>query len=644
MALRRSGHQRIAILGSSKVEIGIARQATTQGRGIAVFKYLDSTIEGVLAVTVIAELGSVLFGVVSRNVLSYSFPWTDEVARFSLVILTFVGGAYAYRRNYLIAVEVLRNRLHPWMRTVCVVTVEWLVLGIGAYLLVSTAPLLSAGWGVRTLVLGVQETWFVVPVSVGAALLCVYSSAELGTFPKRVVLGVGAILVVAVGTILISQPAWQPFMVGQTALQWAILCVLFVGLLALGMPLAFVLVGASTTYLFYTGVAPASVVPQQMEDAVGSFIFLAVPFFILAGLIVTFLGTRLVRFVQALVGGYRGGTLNVVIIAMYLFSGISGSKAADVAAIGSSLSDLTRDTKRGEVAAVLSASAAMGETIPPSIAMLVLGSTTSLSIGALFAAGLLPAAVLAICLMAVAWVRAGPMAGTRQKISRQEVAATLWPALPVLPMPVILIGGIVSGIATPTEVSSFAVAYGVVLSFILARKRAIADLRRAVGQCAAMTGMVLLIVSGANAFTWILAIQGVLQGLSTLVASLGQHGDVWLFVAASIAVFIILGALLEGLPALIILGPLLVPAAAHLGINPVQYGIVLIIAMGIGAFSPPLGVGAYVATLVTRSTLEEVMGPIVPYLAVLIGGLILIAALPWISLSLPNLLHMTTSP
>ena len=332
--------------------------------------------------------------------------------------------------------------------------------------------------------------------------------------------------------------------------------------------------------------------------------------------------------------------LQVIVVCMYIVSGISGSKIADIAAVGTTMKDTMRREgyDAGETAAVLASGAVMGETVPPSIAMLVLASVTSLSIGTLFVAGLLPAAVMAACLMVLIYFRAGRRDSTR-KASPAEIGRAGVRAIPALVAPLILIGGIVSGIATPTEVSSTAVIYALVLAAGFYRALTFRQFWRVLASTAAQAGMVLFITSTASTFSWSLTLAKMPQSIAALFSVL--HGSAALFLLATIVTLVLMGALLEGLPALLIFGPLLLPLAPAFGINPLQYGLLLIIAMGLGAFSPPIGVGMFVTCSICDTSMENAARHMVPYLVVLAIGLLLVAFVPWFSLVGPALMGMS---
>jgi tripartite ATP-independent transporter DctM subunit len=376
-----------------------------------------------------------------------------------------------------------------------------------------------------------------------------------------------------------------------------------------------------------------------MVNGTGNFILLAVPFFILAGLIMERGGisVRLVRFIQSVVGHLRGGLLQVAVVSMYIVSGLSGSKPADVAAVGTVMRDELRERHgAAEGAAVLAASAIMGETVPPSIAMLIVGSITNVSVAAMFIGGLIPAAVIALSLMILIYLRARRSAApviARAPLPvmlRAGVAA----ALPLL-MPGILLGGILAGIATPTEVAAFAALYGLVLAVFVYREMDLRGFLGTVIDTAALTGVLLFIFAAASGFSWTLTIAYLPQRLVEMLHSVGNSTVI--FMLGSIVLLIVVGVLLEGLPSLNVLAPLLLPIAGKLGLSELHYALVLIIAMGVGGFMPLAGVGFYVCCAIMRSDIEAASRAMIPYLIVVLAGLLIVAFVPWFALFLPHL-------
>jgi tripartite ATP-independent transporter DctM subunit len=316
---------------------------------------------------------------------------------------------------------------------------------------------------------------------------------------------------------------------------------------------------------------------------------------------------------------------------MYLVSGISGSKAADMAAVAPVLFPEMRrqGSHPGELAALLASSSAMSETIPPSLVLISIGSVTGVSIAALFTGGLLPAAVAALGLVAVSWYRARGETPRGQRAPAKQVVRALVVALPGLTLPFIIRAAVIRGVATATEVSTIGVAYTALLGVFVYRQFDWRRLYPIFVETLALTGAVMLIIGTATAMAWALTQSGFSQWLvSAMTAVPGGHAG---FLAITIVAFIILGSVLEGLPAIILFGPLLFPVARALGINDVHYAIVVILAMGVGLFAPPFGVGYYSACAIGRVSPDDALWRIWPYLGALIVALVLVAAIPWLS-------------
>jgi tripartite ATP-independent transporter DctM subunit len=596
---------------------------------------LDAALDIIVALAMFGELAAVITDVIGRTLFDAPLLWADEVGALALTTMAFIGGAVAYRRDQHIAVRVLVEMMPIRLRAPLHAAADWLVLETAVVCFFTSFPLLVSRWDELTPLLEMHGTWLALPLTIGMALLAVYAVARLMAQPPQAVLTSLAVLLV-LNAVVWFAATYGPPAGSAAAIALAIGVVLVTVLL--GLPVGFALVLA--TALFLRQVYPAAMValPQNMADGVSRFVLLALPFFILAGFVMESGGIsrRLVLFVAALVGRLTGGLLQVVIVSMYIVSGISGSKAADVAAVGLVMRDMLdkEGYKRSEAAVVLASAAAMGECVPPSIAMLVLGSVTSLSMGALFAAGLLPAAVIALCLMALVFVRvrrlpAGPPAVVRGPLLRLGLDAVL-----PFSMPVLLFAGIFSGFATPTEISAFAVLYGLFLAMVVYRETGFRALTRVAADASTVAAMVLFTLAAAQTFSWALSAAQMPQALAALVFSWRDNTVV--FLLASIVALVVLGSLLEGLPALLILAPLLLPIATKLGISDLHYGIVLLIAMGVGAFLPPLGVGFYIACAIARAPMGPSTRAMVPYVAVLLVGLLLVTFVPWFTLALPR--------
>jgi tripartite ATP-independent transporter DctM subunit len=593
----------------------------------------------VLATALLGELGAVFANVIARTFFDVAFLWTDEVAKLALSTLAFVGGAVAYASGHHTYVRVLLKRFGLPGERMCIAAADLLVLLIAVVAGVSSLSLLETRWDELTPILQMPASWIVAPLTASMALLALAAIDRLTRQHRPTVIIAAAVLVTLLVFATATRSLWTPWFAGDVIVALG----LFFVTIFCALPIGFALILSTIAYLWITDTVPMVALPQNMVDGTGNFVLLALPFFILAGLVMERGGIslRLVQFVHALVGHFRGGLLHVMVMSMYLVSGLSGSKTADVAAVGSVMRDMLR--KEGydpaEGAAVLAASAAMGETVPPSIAMLVLGSVTTLSMAALFIGGLIPAAVVALCLMGLIFMRAarGP-SQAHQRAPLRVIAATGLRAILPLMMPVILFAGILLGIATPTEVSSFAVIYGLLLAGLVYRELDLQAFIRTVLDSATLAGMVLFILAAASGFSWTLTVAYLPQRLVDLLHSINDNAA--LFMIGSIVLLIVIGSLLEGLPALIILAPLLLPIAGSIGLSELHFGIVLLIAMGVGAFLPPAGVGVYVACAIMKTDIEGASRAMVPYLVVLIIALLIVAFVPWFTVSLPRAFNL----
>src|SRR6266436_2352821 len=597
---------------------------------------VDGFAEMLGIAALLGELILVLANVFARAYLHHSFLWADEVARLSLSVLAFIGGAVAYRRRDHAFVRIVLNLLPRPVERVCLALSDVLVLFVVALTGIASAEFLASSWGERTPILQLPATLIALPLPVGMALLALYAMSNLCRETWQMIAGLGGAFVLALFAAAATREVWLPWLGGDAAIMVA-LALFFVAIFS-GVPVGFVLLLSTATYLWAADAASFVVLPQTMVNGTGNFILLAVPFFILAGLIMERGGisVRLVRFIHTLVGHWRGGLLQVTVASMYVVSGLSGSKPADVAAVGTVMRDQLRERHgAAEGAAVLAASAIMGETVPPSIAMLIVGSITSVSLAALFIGGLVPAAVMALCLMVLIYVRAR-RAGT-PRVPRASFAtmlrAGLGAVLPLL-MPAMLLGGILFGVATPTEVAAFAVVYGLVLAVVGYRAMNLKSFMRTVADTAALTGVLLFIFAAASGFSWTLTVAYLPQRLVALLHAVGNSTEI--FMLGSIALLVVVGVLLEGLPSLNVLAPLLIPIAGKLGLSELHYALVLIIAMGIGGFMPLAGVGFYVCCAIMRCDIEEASRAMVPYVIVVLIGLIIVAFVPWFALALPK--------
>jgi C4-dicarboxylate transporter DctM subunit len=416
----------------------------------------------------------------------------------------------------------------------------------------------------------------------------------------------------------------------------------FLVMIGLTAPVAFAVGLSAVIGLYLSDTAPLLVVPQHMFSGADSFVLLAIPLFILAGGLMETGGisARLVHLARVLIGHLRGGLGMAVVVAEALFSGISGSTVADVSAIGSlMIPSLIRAGFRPDRAvAIVSAASAMGILIPPCLIMVVIAQIAGLSVGALFLAGFIPAAVLALAIMILIWIQARRDGlGGEARASLRELGLAVRGAIVPMMMPVIIFGAILGGIADPTEAAVLAVFYAFFVGVFVYKEIAWSDLPKIIVDSAVTSGVVIFMVGCASSFSWILASEQIPAEIARWMLALSQAP--WVFFVVSTIVFIVLGAILEGLPAIIICLPIFVPIAVRLGIDPLHYSIIVVAAIGLGLFLPPVGLGLYVASSFAKIRVDETFRAMAPYVLMLFLGIIVLIAFPALTLIVPQALY-----
>ena len=470
-----------------------------------------------------------------------------------------------------------------------------------------------------------RTRWSGGPRMIGALVMTIFALDIFRARPLRDMIA-GIVVTALIAGLYLAWDYLAPDTVPPTG---ALMQVGFFVTLVGSLPIGFALALAALIFIWVEGTLPGVIFAQQMARGIDNFVLLAIPFFILVGYLMEANGmsVRLIELLQRLVGHMRGGLNVVMVTSMVLFSGISGSKMADVAAVGAVMIPAARKSRQNPGSA----------TIPPCINLIIRGFVANLSIGGLFMAGLLPAGLMAAALIAVSIVF-----GTRTlAVDAIPAGSTvrMWAGAAVsLGLIALIFIGFKSGFATATEISAFAVLYALVVGAILFRELSPGAAARCFVHAANRSGLVLFIVATAQALAFVLTLQQIPHAVGQFMVSLSQTGGIWLFIVLSIAILIVMGSVLEGAAALIIFGPLLVPVAGQLGIEPLHFGVVLVIAMGIGLFAPPLGLGLYGACLIGRVPIEQTVKPILAYLGLLLLCLLLIAFVPAISMMLPRAL------
>jgi tripartite ATP-independent transporter DctM subunit len=589
-------------------------------------------LEVLSALLMIVIIGLLLTAVLTRYVFSQPLVWVDEIVSLSFIWVTMIGAALAMHRNehlrLTIVVEQLPKAWRPYVQGFALASVGAFLIALIPYALEYT----QEEWVIRTPALDMPNAFRVAAIPFGlTAMLAVVLTYASKTIPMRPLLTaaalVGALSALGFGLsdVLPELGSWNMliFLVG----------IVSVGLVA-GVPIAFCFGLGALSYLAFTTHVPLLIVVGRMDEGMSSIILVSVPIFVLLGCVLdaTGMGKAIVDFLGTLIGHLKAGMSYVLLGSLFIVSGISGSKVSDMATVAPALFPemKRRGNKPKEMVALLATGAAMADTVPPSIVLIVLGSVAGVSIAGLFQSGFVVAGVLLLSLLVLArWKARHEQTEGAKRAPVKVMWRFLVLAAPALVLPFLIRSAVGGGVATATEVSTIAVLYALVIGQVMYGGIGLRKLYDMLTETAALSGAILLILGAASAMAWAITQSGVVQKLSLFLTTL--PGGQAAFLAVTVLVFLILGCLLEGLPAVLLLAPIMFPIAKKLGINDIHYSMVIVCAMNIGLMMPPIGVGFYVACRIGDAKPDEVMVAIWPYLVALLLGVVLIAAFPIIS-------------
>jgi len=600
----------------------------------AVESALTLAVETVAAVLLGAEIMLLFAGIVFRYLLHDPLIWGDELGILLFLWLGMLGAVVALRRWEHMRMTTLISVLPPsgqdWM-----MGVTTSIILVFLILLLPPALIYTQGQaGISSPVLEISMFWQASAMPTGVVLLIISTLLRFRKMPARIGLpSLGVVVVLSVALFALHPVFLQ---LGQANLT--VFFLLGVPMMVfMGVPIAFCFAAATLAYLALGTYVPTSVLVQRLDAGMSQLLLLAIPTFVFLGLLIEMTGmaARMIAFLADLLGHVRGGLQYVLVAAMYLISGISGSKAADMAAIAPALfpemEKLGND--RARMTALLAATGAQTETVPPSLILIAVGSVTSLSIAGLFTAGLLPSALLGILLCVLVWVQTrGMKVGDTPRPKGSVLFRKFIIALPVLLLPFVIRGAVVDGVATATEVSTIGVVYALLVGLVLYRDFDWKRLYPMLVDSASLSGAILFVTGAATGMAWAITQSGFSHTLATTIATM--PGGIPGFLAASIVLFAVLGTVLEGLPAMVLFGPLMFPIAQGFGVNGIYYAIVTILSMSLGLFLPPFGIGFYITCEIGGADPNRTMWYLWPYLAVLTIGVVVIAAVPWLSIGL----------
>ncbi len=603
--------------------------------GSKAFRIVIRVIEAVSALLLVALIGLLLTSVFYRYVLGTPIIFSDELSSLLFLWVVMLGSVIAIDRGEHLRLAVVLNAVKPRTR-------EFMdalgMVAVGAFLVALLPPALehvAFEADVASIGLGISMAYRVAGIPLGIMLMLLVLGVKFFTQTswRDIVLSILTVAGIALAMWLLT-PVFAH-------LGKANILIFLIGVIAaclvIGVPIGFCFGLGALSFLLFSTHLPLTVVVGRMDEGMSSLVLLSVPVFLLLGCILdeTGMGKAIVDFLASLLGHVKAGMSYVMLGSLYLVSGISGSKVSDMATVAPALFPemKRRGNKPEEMVALLGTGAIMADTVPPSIVLIVIGSVAGVSIASLFASGFVVAFFLLLILaIAARWrVRHERMDGVK-RAPLALVGRVLLIAAPALALPFLIRIAVGEGIATATEVSTFAVVYALAAGAVIYGGIRPTALYRMLVETASMSGAILIIMGTASAAAWVLTQTGFAQSLASFMQALPGGWIVFMFV--TIATFILLGCLLEGLPAIVLLAPLMFPIAKALGIDLVHYSMVVVVAMNIGLFIPPVGIGFYIACSIGKVEPDGAMRMVWFYLGALVIGLIAIALVPAISIGL----------
>jgi tripartite ATP-independent transporter DctM subunit len=605
------------------------------GRAGSVLTSLVGAIEHLDALLLAIDVAVVFLSVVYRYFLHTPINWVEEVAGALMGMLVFLGSGTVLARDRHSGMDAVRQALPERWQPPLTHLSRWIVVTVAAGIVFASVRMAVVSFG-ETTPIGLPQWIFVYPPIAGGCFLLVVSLAK-ALAERNATTFLSLAFLIAVAVAFWASAEYLPDHEFSPA---AMIGLSVIVPLLIGVPVAFSLAFGALVYFGANPMLDISIYSQQLISGCGHFVLLAIPFFILAGLGMEANGMsiRLIELLLRMMGRMRGGLNIIIVVASAFFSGISGSKNADIAAVGAVIMPAVRKCRQdpNDAAGLLATTAITCESIPPCINIIIFGFVANVSIGALFVAGLVPAVVLCVAVLV-------PVVLFGHRVDPDEAFEVRKPLLPMIGgamvglVMIVMIGrGVMIGVATSTEISAFAVVYALVVGSIAFRELTIRSTVRLFVNSAGTTSSILFIVAAASALAYALTIEQIPQDLSGGLIEFGTQYGPTLFMIAAAAMMILFGSVLEGAPALIIFGPLLTPVAARLGIDPLHFGIVTVVSMGAGLCAPPLGVALYTTCAVTQTDIKDVSRAMMKYLGVLAIGLLLVILVPGFSVWLPH--------
>jgi len=597
-----------------------------------VMKRFMAPIEVLSASLMVAIVVMLFGGVVARYVFSEPLGWIDEAVSIAFIWVAMLGAVLAMHRNEHLRLTMFVDMLPVHLRNL---VHAFALVAIAAFLIGLIGPSIEhveSEWIMASPALEIPSGIRVSAIAAGMILmLAIVAIYALKTVPGHnlvvATLGVGAI---------VGLCTWMSPELTQLGMLNILifLCGLVGVCLIAGVPIAFCFGCGVMAFLAFSTNVPLVVIVGRIDEGMGNIVLVSVPIFVLLGCVLdaTGMGKAIVDLLASLIGHVKAGMSYVLLGSLFIVSGISGSKVSDMATVAPALFPemKRRGNKQPEMVALLATGAAMADTVPPSIVLIVLGSVAGVSIAGLFESGFVVAMVLLLSLLVLArWKARNEETGHVKRPSAKAIGRLALIAAPALVLPFLIRSAVGGGVATATEVSTIAVLYAMLIGQVLYGGIGWKRLYAMLVETAALSGTILLILGTASSMAWAITQSGIVQQLSLFLTTL--PGGWIAFMGVTVLVFVILGCLLEGLPAVLLLAPIMFPIAKKLGIHEIHYSMVIVCAMNVGLMMPPIGVGFYVACRIGDAKPDDVMTAIWPYIAALLAGVVAIALFPVLS-------------
>ena len=594
---------------------------------------LDALLGNLGAMWLTAIILVVLGGVISRYAFNASFSWTEEAGLWLFTYLIFTVLPIATHRSKHIAIGMARDLLPPGGQRL----VRFLAAAAITYTIIR---LLAAGLAITRITSGTSITldipswWQYAVIPISAVVLLAYQILDAMLVARERWIATGAIAAAVAAWLLIDVFEVTGISSGRPTL---LLAIAFVATLALGVPVAFCMLFAAFIASDAGDLLPPAAVVHNMVVGSSKFVLLAIPLFIAAAQIMNAGGLthRLINLARALVGHLRGGLAQVNVVTSVFFGFDSGSSTADASLLAKmTVPEMVRNGYPAPFCcAVIAASAVLPNVIPPSIAMLLFASISNVSVGKLFLAGILPGLLIAALLMVMVYILArrhgyGHATATP---SWRLLASPLFQAIPALLLSVLIIGGIRFGVVTATEAGVVAVVYALAIGIFFYRDLKLPEVWLGLRESSIDSAMVGFMIGVAAPFAWVLISGRVPQQFLQLM--LGYVNDAWAILLCLNVIMLIAGAFLDLTAIMLIVVPLSLPLVLQLGIDPVHFGIIVVVNLMLGGLTPPYGLLVFIPSAITGTSVQATFRAVMPFLVILVFGLALITYIPWISLS-----------